>query len=821
MIELSCILINCRVVRIVQYILTFLLLIILLVSCKTRDTSFLTEEEWAWLSKHKGSLDVLFGYEAPPNAYHDEDGNYVGLLVDFLYEIEGQLGIRFNFKNLNTWKELIEDAKSGRNYIIVGIAATDERKEYLNFTDSFIKVPYVIVTRSSSQKDTLSEFFGSRVCTVGGYAVNDYLARYYPGISTEGVIDNLVGLRAVSTGSCDAMIVNQMYASYLIDNQGITNLKIAGESGYLNRLSAAVSIKDPELFNILDKAVDNIDRNRRQELYQKWITGGPPRLSSPILFSITVISSGGIVLLMALWLWSLSLRKQVYKQTRQIRLSEKKFRSYVSNAPMGIFVVNDKLESVQTNTTLEKVLNLKDDELTGMNLVDFLFSGDRENARDYFESIENSANKVVEISILKRNGKRCFLEVSTAKLSDSLFLGFVADITERKRADEEKHKLEAQYHRALKMESVGRLAGGVSHDFNNLLTPILGYAQLLLEDLDKEDPRRKSVNEILQAGTRAKDIVYQLLAYSRKQTLEYQHVEMNKAVESFVSLLRRTIREDIEIEVNQTHDFLPIMADLGQIEQVIMNLAVNAQDAMSNGGKLLIETGLVVLDEDYSKVHPEAEPGDYVMLAVSDTGSGMSKEVQEKLFEPFFSTKGEQGTGLGLSIVYGIVKQHGGFINVYSEPRKGTTFKIYLPYTEEGHIENEQKQEHVTDFKGTETILLAEDNKQVRDFAGIILRRQGYEVIERENGEDALTFLKEASGPLHLLLTDVIMPEMNGRELYGQAVKIHPELKVLYMSGYTDSVIEHHGVLEEGISFIQKPFTVQKLTRKVREVLDS
>ncbi len=821
MIELYWILINCRVVRISQYILTCLLLIILLASCKTRDTSFLTQEEWAWLSKHKGSLDVLFGYEAPPNAYHDEDGNYVGLLVDFLHEIEGQLGIRFNFKKLNTWRELIEDAKTSRNYIIVGIAATDDRKQYLKFTDSFIKVPYVIVTRSSSEKGTLSELFDSRVCTVGSYAVNDYLAMYYPRISTEGVIDNLVGLRAVSTGSCDAMIVNQMYASYLIDNQGITNLKIAGESGYLNRLSAAVSIKDPELFNILDKAVDNIGRNRRQELYQKWITGGPPGLSSSILTSITVIGSGGIVLLMALWLWSLSLKKQVDKQTRQIRLSEKKFRNYVSNAPMGIFVVNDKLESVQTNITLQKMFNLDADELAGMNLVDFLFSGARNNARDYFESIETSANKVVEISIFKRNGKRCFLEVSTVKLSDSLFLGFVADITERKRAEEEKHKLEAQYHRALKMESVGRLAGGVSHDFNNLLTPILGYAQILLEDLDKEDPRRDSVNEILHAGTRAKDIVYQLLAYSRRQTLEYQHVEMNKAVESFVSLLRRTIREDIEIEVNQTHSSLPILADLGQIEQVIMNLAVNAQDAMSNGGKLLIETGLVALDEDYSKVHPEAEPGDYVMLAVSDTGSGMSEKVQEKLFEPFFSTKGEQGTGLGLSIVYGIVKQHGGCINVYSEPEKGTSFKIYLPYTKEGYVEYEQKQERGTDIKGTETIVLAEDNKQVRDFAGLILRRQGYKVIERENGEEALAFLKGESGPLHLLLTDVIMPEMNGRELYGQAVKIHPELKVLYMSGYTDSVIEHHGVLEEGIDFIQKPFTVEILTRKVRDVLDS
>ena len=396
----------------------------------------------------------------------------------------------------------------------------------------------------------------------------------------------------------------------------------------------------------------------------------------------------------------------------------------------------------------------------------------------------------------------------------------LSSLLEEARQRREHEKLEEQYHQAQKLESIGRLAGVVSHDLNNLLSPILGYGEMLLDDLDPGDARRESVDEILRAGLRARDLVRQLLAFSRKQTLEYTPVDMNKAVTGFEMLLRRTIREDIAIEIIQSPDIRTIMADIGQIEQVIMNLAVNAAGAMPEGGRLTIETATADLDEYYAAKHQGVRPGAYVMLAVSDTGCGMDDETREHAFEPFFSTKGEQGTGLGLATVYGIVKQHGGNIWVYSEPDKGTTFKIYLPVSEEARVEEKTTDKKAIDLKGSETILLVEDNEQVRDLARAILRRQGYAVLEAENGPKALTVLASHDDPVHLLLTDVVMPEMNGKELFAKAAEKYPGLKVLYMSGYTANVIDHSVELEKGIAFIQNPFTIQALTAKVREVLE-
>ena len=328
------------------------------------------------------------------------------------------------------------------------------------------------------------------------------------------------------------------------------------------------------------------------------------------------------------------------------------------------------------------------------------------------------------------------------------------------------------------------------------------------------------MGEILKAGFRARDLVRQLLAFSRKQTLEYRVVDMNEALTGFDKLLRRTIREDIKIEIIPSTDIRAVMADIGQIEQVIMNLAVNAQDAMPEGGRLTIETATVDLDEEYAATHPGVKPGAYVMLAISDTGCGMDDKTRGQVFEPFFSTKGKLGTGLGLSTVYGIIKQHGGNVWIYSEPGMGTTIKVYLPVSGEAHVEEETSEKTAADPKGFETILLVEDDKLVRDLAHSILKRQGYTVLVAEDGPEALTVLEAHDDPVDLLLTDVVMPEMNGRDLFDKVAEKHPDTKVLYMSGYTDNVIAHRGVLDEGTAFIQKPFNVQALAAKVREVLD-
>ena len=390
-----------------------------------------------------------------------------------------------------------------------------------------------------------------------------------------------------------------------------------------------------------------------------------------------------------------------------------------------------------------------------------------------------------------------------------------------KRDVTEELRLEQQLHQAQRVESIGRLAGGVAHDLNNLLSPILGYGEMLQDDLDAGDGHRKLVDQILNAGFRARDLVRQLLAFSRRQTLEVKTVDINEIVVGFEKLLQRTIREDVAIETVLPSVPLFVRADIGQIEQVIMNLAVNAADAMPEGGTLTIETAPADLDERHTRMHQSVEAGRYILLAIRDTGFGMDEKTQENVFEPFFSTKGEAGTGLGLATVYGIVKQHGGHISVQSAPDTGTTFKVYLPLARPSDVVAQPGSKARTDLKGSETILIVEDNDQVRHLAVAVLQRQGYEILVAREGTEALELLETHDGPTHLLLTDVIMPGMNGKDLYREAARKHPDLKVLYMSGYTADVIAHRGVLDEGVRFIQKPFTVNALAAKVRDVLNS
>jgi len=393
--------------------------------------------------------------------------------------------------------------------------------------------------------------------------------------------------------------------------------------------------------------------------------------------------------------------------------------------------------------------------------------------------------------------------------------GISRDITEQR-------KLEEQFRQAQKMEAVGRLAGGVAHDFNNLLTVITSYSDILLEDLAPQDPRREDVEEIRKAAVSAAGLTHQLLAFSRQQVLEPRVLDVNAVLASAEKLLKRLLGEDIELVTALTPQLGAVKADPGQLEQVIVNLAVNARDAMPDGGKLTIETAKADMDEAYVWDHPLAKPGPYVMLAVSDTGVGMDEQTQRRIFEPFFTTKeAGKGTGLGLATVYGIVKQSGGFIWVYSELGNGTTFKIYLPRVDEPVETVTAPVAPTESLRGTETVLLVEDAAAVRAVTRQVLDRLGYTVLEAPNGAAALHLATKHHGPIQLLLTDVIMPELGGRQLAEQLTALRPELRVLYASGYTDDAVVRHGVLKPGIAYLQKPFTPEVLARKVREVLDS
>lgn len=395
-----------------------------------------------------------------------------------------------------------------------------------------------------------------------------------------------------------------------------------------------------------------------------------------------------------------------------------------------------------------------------------------------------------------------------------------AEIEDHKRTEAERVRLETQLLHSQKLEAVGRLAGGIAHDFNNLLTAIIGYSEMALRDAEDRGKLRNDVEEIRKAADRAASLTRQLLAFSRRQVLQPKVLDVNAVVRDVDKMLRRLIGEDVDLVTVLTEDIGRIKADPGQIEQVLMNLAVNAKDAMPKGGKLTIETANVELDEAYARAHTSVIPGPYVLVALSDTGHGMDAETQAKIFEPFFTTKEKgKGTGLGLSMVYGIVKQSGGNIWVYSEPGKGTTFKVYFPRVEDAVEVPRIAAPAVSRLQGSEVVLLAEDEEAVRELARDILERNGYTVLAASEGAEALGIAQAHEGEIHLLLTDVVMPGMRGRDLFERLAPLRPGLNVLYMSGYTDNAVVHQGILVPGTHFLQKPFTPDALLRKVREVL--
>ena len=430
-----------------------------------------------------------------------------------------------------------------------------------------------------------------------------------------------------------------------------------------------------------------------------------------------------------------------------------------------------------------------------------------------------------EWEITRSDGTRRHLRISTSVLQENSevvnVLAVMHDVTDQKHAEAEKEKLQLQLQQAMKMEAVGRLAGGVAHDFNNLLTAILGNLSLAGIKLSPSDPVAEMISEANKAAERATLLTKQLLAFSRKQIIEPKVVDLNGLVAGLEIMLSRLIGENIVLRTVLGKDLWAVKVDTGQFEQILVNLAVNSRDAMPDGGDLVIETSNVEFDESCCARHPDSHPGDLVLLAVSDTGHGMTEEIKAHIFEPFFTTKEKgKGTGLGLASTYGVVKQSGGMIEVCSEVGKGTTLKIYLPRVD-GEIPAREKYDGPQDLlKGDETVLVVEDEDVVRNLCVTVLEKLGYRVLSASNGKDAIAVAREHGAPIGLLLTDVMMPGMNGAELATQLVLMYPDMKVLFTSGYTDDTIVHRGVLDDGVSFIAKPYSLSGLSKKIREVLE-
>ena len=499
-----------------------------------------------------------------------------------------------------------------------------------------------------------------------------------------------------------------------------------------------------------------------------------------------------------------------------LRASEAHHRTVLEHIADAVFIVDAEGRYLDVNPRACDLTGYTRDELLGMSSPDTYPQEDRAEARSRLREVAaqtGRGSRFFERRLIRKDGSERAVEVNARPLPDGRLLSTARDVTERK-------QLELQLRQAQKMEAIGRLAGGVAHDFNNVLTAIFGYVDLLHEELPANSPAHQDLAEVRKASERAAGLTRQLLAFSRQQVLEPVVLALNDLVEDVEKMLHRVIGEDVALRLVLGQDVGNVRADPGQLQQVIMNLVVNARDAMPTGGSIILETANVDLTEQYAELHQPVIAGPYVMLALSDSGTGMSPEIKARIFEPFFTTKEKgRGTGLGLSTVYGIVKQSGGYIWAYSEVGRGTTFKIYLPRVDAAS-EPLAKPKEAGSLAGTETILLAEDDAILRPLARTLLQKLGYTVLEGEDAESALAAARPHAGPIHLLVADVVMPGPSGRELARQLAQIRPETRVLYISGYTDDAIVHHGMLEAGLNFLQKPFTPAVLARKVREVLD-
>lgn len=772
-------------------------------------------------------------YQNKPKVFVDGDGRASGLFIDLLAEIARAEGWTLSFVPCQ-WADCLRALEVGELDLMPDVAYSRARDERYDFHSTMVLESWSqLYARPEGGIESLAEVAGKRVAVLRDSVQQASFVQMMTGFGFDVTVVPTesfeAAFRAVQDGDADVAIANHFFGDYFHRAYELQRTPIVFQAAEL--YFATAQGRNADLLRTIDRHLERW----RQEPYSvyyatlgRWMDRPPVRLvPRRILWVIGVavgmlVLAGGAILL---------LRRQVRAKTRHlVRANEELHKAdAVLRAAQRLARVGgwewDVAHKVATWT--DETYRIHgfgpDDVAPGSHLERSLACYEpaaRELVRAAFERCcERGDAYDLEVPFRNAAGERLWVRTNAEAVRDDRgtivkIVGNIMDVTERR-------ALEEQLRQSQKMEAIGKLAGGVAHDFNNMLTVILSYGELARRRAEAGQPVREELVEVVSAGERAAALTRQLLAFSRKQVLKVEPVDLNRIVARADKMLKRLVGEHIDLQVTLAPALGVTLADPSQLEQVVMNLVVNARDAMPGGGRLLLETANVDVDDAHDARHLGVPPGHYVRLTVTDSGCGMDAQTQSRIFEPFFTTKEpDQGTGLGLSTVYGIVKQSGGHIRVDSEPGRGTTFDIYVPRDPTATVHDEPTTPALAPTGGTETILVVEDDEAVRELAVRILRTAGYTVLEAPSGELAVAECEHHHGVIHLLLTDVVMPKMDGQALATRLAPIRPKMRVLFMSGYSDTAIEQHGELRAGARLLPKPFTVESLTRQVRDTLD-
>ena len=775
----------------------------------------------------------------PPYEFLDRNGQPAGFNVDLTRAIARHLGLAVDIQ-LGSWGDIRKGLEAGEIDVVQGMFYSVGRDQAFDFSPPSTLVQHVIVGRAGAPEPAdLKALAGKSILVMAGDIMEDLAVQQGYGAQLVAVQSQEEALRQLAAGTGDCALVAKVPARYWIQKNGWRGLKVGRPAVLTAEYCYAVPDGQQELISAFAEGLAVLkSTGEYQDIQAKWLSPHEaPAFSFRKMAQIVVLASLPLLaLLLASILWSRALQRRVVRRTRELQNRTRelqKANSYldqiIENLPSMLFLKDARdLRFVTINRAGEDLMGHPRTEMLGKNDYDFFPKAQA----DFFTQKDREVlqgKMPVDIAEeplqSKTRGERILhtrkVPLLNAQGEPEYLLGISEDITDRKRAEEAREHMQTQLNQAQKMESVGRLAGGVAHDFNNMLQAILGHAELALDRLAPEQPLHADLLEIQKAARRSADLTRQLLAFARKQTVMPKVLDLNETVEGMLKMLRRLIGEDIELAWRPGGDVWPVKMDPSQIDQILANLCVNARDAIAGAGKITIETGTATLDATRCAPHAGIVPGEYVRLAVRDTGCGMDKATLANIFEPFYTTKGMgEGTGLGLATVYGAVKQNNGLVSVDSAPGQGTTFQIYLPR----HVARSAPvqapgapAEPIA--RGQETVLLVEDEPAILETTRSMLEKLGYRVLATPAPEEAIRLAQAHPGQIHLLMTDVVMPGMNGRDLAKSLASLRPDLKQLFMSGYTANVIAHHGVLDEGMHFIQKPFAMRDLAAKLRETL--